>query len=144
MNEASFWTKVRGAINAHPNGVAHKLTDMFTAGTPDALYCIRGHTGVLELKYVPKWPVRTGTEIAIELTENQRAWMLDWIGKGLGSGFVLLGVAQEWFLLGVDEVPDYPVPRLPVQYLKGITARGYGGTFRDLKSMLPACLERLA
>jgi len=144
VNEAGFWTKIRGSINAHPHGVAHKLTDMFTAGTPDALYCIEGHTGVLELKYEPAWPKRSSTEVTVGLTENQRAWMLDWATKGWGTAWVLLGVAQEWFLLQIDEVPDYPVPKIPRAYLEEVAARGYGGTFKDLKTVLPALLAGVA
>lgn len=143
MNESGFWTKVRGAINAHPRGIAHKLTDMFTAGTPDAFYCIHGQTGVLELKYVPKWPVRI-VDVEVKLTENQRAWMLDWIDRGSGTAHVLLGVEQDWFLLDVAEVPPAPseekAPRINMMYLEGVRARGDGGTFRDLKSLLPAVL----
>jgi len=143
MNEARFWDKVREAINAHPRGIAHKLTDMFTAGTPDALYCIDGRAGVLELKYVPKWPVRTDT-VEVAVTENQRAWLLDWQEKGRGRANVLLGVEHFWYLLDLDEIPPAPVegkaPRLSVEYLDAVRAHGYGETMKLLKALLPLML----
>ena|SRR5690242_450404 len=145
MNESGFWDKVRDAINAHPRGIARKLTDMFVAGTPDARYCVEGHAGLLELKYVPKWPTRIDT-VKIELTENQRTELLLWIEKGRGTAYVLLGVEKDWFLLDLDAIPPAPgskqFPRLPVVYLEDVRARGDGGTFKDLKGLLPALLAR--
>jgi len=142
VNESGFWDRARNAINEHPHGVAHKLTDMFTAGTPDALYCIEGHTGVLELKYVQVWPKRAETNVPVGLTENQRAWMLDWKEKGWGRAHVLLGVEKDWFLLEMEEIPLAPAPRLHPMYLEGVRARGAGGTFKDLKGLLPALLAQ--
>jgi len=148
VNEAGFWTKVRGAINDTPHARAHKLTDMFTAGTPDALYCIDGVTGVLELKYVPAWPVRDATLIEVGLTEAQRVWLEEWRGRAGGRAHVLLGVAKDWFLLELHEVPPAPaegkLPRISRIALDAIRRQGRGATFKDLAGLLPATLAQQA
>lgn len=106
MNEAVFWTRVRTALHAPPRWVARKLTDAFTAGTPDAFYVIDGVVGFLELKYLKSWPVRAGTLVRIGdgVTVEQRRY-LEMLRAAGARAHVLLGVAQEWFLLQPDQVP---------------------------------------
>jgi len=107
VNEAAFWTKVRGALHRPPRWVARKLTDAFTAGTPDAFYVIDGVVGFLELKYLQEWPVRPGTLVKVGdgVTVEQRRY-LDMLRAAGARAHVLLGVEREWFLLTPDQVPE--------------------------------------
>jgi len=145
VNEAGLWRRVREAINSYPHAQARKLTDAFTAGTPDALYCVDGIAGVLELKYT-EWPKRAATLILIELTEEQRAWLEAWERAG-GRAYVLLGVGKNWFLLRMEEIPLAPVPwkapRVTREFLDGVLRSGRGGTFKDMNGLLPATLAQL-
>lgn len=106
MTEAGFWDRVRDALHRPPRSVARKLTDAFTAGTPDAFYVIDGVVGFLELKYTPAWPARAGTRVRVGhgLTVEQRRYLEMLRGAG-ARAHVLLGVADRWFLLRPDQVP---------------------------------------
>lgn len=104
MNEAGFWAKVRAALHVPPRQVCRKLTDAFTAGTPDAFYVIDGVVGFLELKYVPAWPKRAGTTVKVGLTVEQRRY-LEMLRAAGARAHVLLGVARDVFLLAPDQIP---------------------------------------
>lgn len=105
MDESGFWAKVAKAFNE--NGArARKLhAGMFEDGTPDGVYCVNGVTGFLELKYVPRRPVREKTPVLVRVTPTQGAWMEDWVQAG-GRAHVLLGVENEWFLLRLSDIPE--------------------------------------
>lgn len=134
-NEGSFWTKVRNEFHKTPRQRLRRFTDNLGPGAPDGLYTANGVTGVLELKYLPRWPVRAGTKIKVGkdgLSEPQRMWLEDWEACG-GRAHVLLGVDQEWFLLRLHEVPeDNYITRLA---LDAIRRDGRAGMMRDLKRL---------
>lgn len=137
MTEAWFWGRVRDAFNRRGGARLNKLpADGFAgAGIPDGLYCVDGAAGVIELKYVPRWPARESTPIRTGLTPAQVAWMSDWKRAG-GRAHVLLGVASEWFLLDVPADHDARLSRLE---LDDCRRRGRSGAMHHLGS-LPALL----
>jgi len=147
VNELGFWSKVRALFNAHPYALLKKLpAEGFGGkGTPDGLYVVDGGvTGLLEFKYEPAWPVRADTLVKVGLTTQQRAWLEEWCAKS-GRGHVLLGVAKDWFLLELHEVPPAvgdAEPRISRVALDGIRRQYRGGTFKDL-ARLPELLANL-
>lgn len=104
-NEGAFWGKVREALHKPPVSLCRKLTDAFTAGTPDAWYSVDGQVGFLELKYLPAWPAKAETLVSLghEVTLEQRRY-LDMLEAGNVPAYVLLGVGKALFLLTVPVV----------------------------------------
>lgn len=147
MNESGFWSKVAKAFNASGHRIRKLHAGMFDDGTPDGIYVVgnedRGYaTGLLELKYVPNWPIREKTPVQCgtgKLTANQRAWIEDWNAAG-GLADILLGVGEDWFVLRVTEVP--PDSRIPRWVLTAARMTGRYGTLSDLKR-LPEILARM-
>ena len=99
-NEGAFWGKVREALHKPPVSLCRKLTDAFTAGTPDAWYAVDGRVGFLELKYLPAWPAKDTTLVSLGhgVTLEQRRY-LDMLVQGGVPAWVLLGVAKDMFIL---------------------------------------------
>lgn len=104
-NEGAFWGKVREALHKPPVSLCRKLTDAFTAGTPDAWYAVDGRVGFLELKYLPAWPAKDTTLVSLGhgVTLEQRRY-LDMLVQGNVPAHVLLGVGKQLFLLTVPVV----------------------------------------
>lgn len=65
------------------------------SGTPDVNYA----WGWIELKYLPKWPVRPTTPVRVKhYTKEQRSWAIERTQAG-GRVFLLLKVGEpEWLL----------------------------------------------
>lgn len=106
-NETAFQRKLTKTCNAIPGVRIERFTDAVNRGAPDVLYCVEGFTGVIELKYLPKWPARKTSPVHVGsggLSDHQRLWLLRWRGA-LGIGFVLLGIDREWFLFHPWEIP---------------------------------------
>lgn len=103
-NEGAFWSAVRERLHVPPFAVCRKLTDAFTAGTPDAFYVHAGITTYLELKYAPRWPVRADT-VLVGLTPDQRMYLE--LLRGVGApAWVLLGVERDVLLLEPGIIPN--------------------------------------
>jgi hypothetical protein len=106
VNEKGFWERrVKPALHNPDQGrVAKKVQDAYNGGLPDVACCVGGAAYWLELKYLPKRPVRATTMLHIKCTEVQRKWLTDWRAAG-GMAWILLGVEEDWWLLSPD-VPD--------------------------------------
>lgn len=100
MREKDFWSRwIKPTLNPPDKfGVAWKVQDVYRPGLPDVLGCWRGVGFIIENKYVPAWPKRSSTSIAIAVSPTQRKHLTDWSEAG-GPAFVLLGVDHDWFLL---------------------------------------------
>lgn len=112
-NEAAFWTGfVRKALHQPTRGwVAWKVPAEIRKGLPDVWFGLHdlvanmfGETGWIELKYQPEWPKRVDTTIEVAVTVEQSAHLREARQGGVAS-WVLLGVADEWFLFRARAVP---------------------------------------
>lgn len=108
-NESAFWGSLRRVTNTTPGVVCRKTRPAGAdqTGTPDLIYCINGHAGVIELKYRRDWPKRASTSLKPGVTPEQRRWLEAWARAG-GTGHVLYGVADRWVLLTHDAPDDIP------------------------------------
>lgn len=110
MNEAAFWARVvKPALHAPEAGrTAWKVPAEIRAGLPDVWWCTRVDShrlgGWLELKYIPAWPTRPGTPVTIEVTPVQLAHLRE-AHQGGAICYVLVGVADEWFLFIPEALP---------------------------------------
>ena len=137
MNEARFWAKVREALNEPPFAMASKLSAEIIAGTPDCLWAIDGKMGLLELKYEPTMPKREKTKVTCAVTAEQRRF-LDRVAATGNRAQVLLGIAKEWFLLEIHEVPepDGPgAPKVSRSTLDACRRQGRSGTLKELSNL---------
>jgi len=96
-NEAAFWGAVRRSLVA-AGWLAWKVPAEIRKGLPDAFLMKEGWAAWVEMKYVPRWPARESTPVAIDVTPEQHAHLRDVREHG-GNAFVLLGVEYEVFLL---------------------------------------------
>lgn len=146
-NEAAFWGKVRGVLHdPHARRVARKLTDAFTAGTPDCFYIIDGITGFLELKYLPTWPKREDTPVSLgsSVSAEQRRYLEMLVAAG-APAHVLLGIGrdgthQDLFLIRVQDLPPGEPQRVPRAWLAGptIARPAYGSLVEALRLLRQA------
>jgi hypothetical protein len=104
MNETGFYQKVRKAIKEE-NGLVWKIPGgRFNAGVPDFAFILEdGNSGWVELKYCATWPRADSSRLSSQPTALQLHHLQEWIDHG-GRGWLLLGVADEWFLLDVPVV----------------------------------------
>lgn len=98
MSEAAFWRRVRTTLHAPPTRVCRKLTDAYTAGTPDCYYVIDGRVGFLELKYRPRWPARPSTPVRPGVTVEQHRY-LELLAGARAPAHVLLGIGRDFWAL---------------------------------------------
>lgn len=97
MSEHSLWTTTRKALA--PYGLLARIENRVGDGTPDVLYCLQGHTGLMELKHLPSWPKRQATPVHIaHLTLEQVLWLESWRDAG-GAAWLLLQAGREYLLL---------------------------------------------
>lgn len=91
--------------NLRPFGAIIPVESHITPGFPDYIYCIKGKTGVLELKHIAAWPARSSTPIRISsLTLDQVLWAENWARNG-GHYRMLLRVGTvAWFMFGPGRV----------------------------------------
>jgi hypothetical protein len=127
-DEAAFWKVVREAAVRNRGFVRKLPAEGFAGkGTPDGFFCLAGDITVAELKYVPAWPVRPDTDVAVKLTEHQNNWLAELVSPTHGGrGFVVVGVADDWFLLRMHELGpanEFPI-RLPQAQLRESLFRG--------------------
>lgn len=128
MTERDFWErKVRPHLERPPKWITQKVQDAMNKGLADVLYCLDGKAGKLETKYVPTWPARETTPVPIALSREQRADLRRWHRAG-GAAYVLLGVAQDWYLFHWDAPEKATRAELESRSL-------LHGTFNELQSL---------
>ncbi len=99
-SERALWQTVRRHLS--PHGLFHRIENRIGAGTPDVVYCIKGRTGWLELKHVPRWPPRDKLTLRY-LTSFQILWMRQW-RQHEGRAWVLLQVERDYLFLSPDPI----------------------------------------
>ncbi len=99
MREERFWSGyLKLALNSPPYYLARKVQDHFHRGLPDVLFIMRGKMGMLELKRIPKRPVRSTSMIPLGFTTDQKRWLVS--GRRAGGSFWGLALVEEtWYLL---------------------------------------------
>lgn len=81
-------------------GVWERIETRTKRGVPDCHYLIKGKTGWLELKYLPKWPARDTTQTTLGLMPLQVHWQNRWAAhKGRCHVLVRVGGARGGWLL---------------------------------------------
>lgn len=99
MSETSMRAKVIEALRSLD---AISVENAVMPGTPDVEFI----GGWVELKYVPTWPKRVGTALAVpHFTPIQRAWLRRRIRRG-GKAWLLLRVDRDWMLFRGDVAAD--------------------------------------
>lgn len=99
-SERALWNLVRERLA--PFGRLERIENRLGVGFPDVLYCLRGVTGLLELKHEPWWsndrmagPVLRSVR---SLKPEQVAWGQRWHAAG-GHVYMLLQVERDYLLL---------------------------------------------
>lgn len=102
-SESQLWSTVKR--NLSPFGRLVRIESGLTEpGIPDVIYCIRKHTGWLELKEIDAWPVRPTTAINIpHLQTEQVIFMESWC-KDTGEAYGLFQIGCDYLLLNHDLV----------------------------------------
>ena len=72
-------------------------------GFPDCLYNINGNVGLVELKWLPSWPSRSGTLTDLGVTPRQAEFMRGWCYQG-GRGYILARIDNEWILVWGSDI----------------------------------------
>lgn len=102
MSETKLWQRVRK--NLAPYGQLHRIENSLKAGTPDAVYCLRGVTGWIELKHSPAWPARPTTVVKPKkFTREQAVFLLDWT-RVEGFAFLLWQIGHDTLLFDGRDV----------------------------------------
>lgn len=98
-SEAALWSTVRRHLS--PYGRLVRIESPLTeVGIPDVCYTLLGHTGWLELKEIPAWPVRETTPLRVpHLRIEQVVFAESWERAGGRSSF-LVQVGREYYLWG--------------------------------------------
>jgi hypothetical protein len=95
--EASVWSTFKDHMTKY--GHFDRIENMVGRGRPDVNYCVRGHSGDIELKCLPEFPKRLTTVVACDhFTPQQRNWIRKRARAG-GSVFVFIKIEQWWALL---------------------------------------------
>ncbi len=85
--EAGLWKLIR---NSHPPGHWVRVENRVERGTPDVNFCLpEGIEGWIELKAVPRWPVRDGPLRVDHFTKDQRWWLRKRAKYGGRAGLLL-------------------------------------------------------
>src|SRR5271170_1566795 len=96
-----MWKKVRPFLAAAKLDPV-RVENPIHPGTPDVNLC----TGLwIELKHLPKWPVRATTNVRIShFTSQQRVWLYRRWKSAPGSTLLLLevGADRQWLLFDGD------------------------------------------
>lgn len=126
LSERALWTNTRKHLA--PYGRLLRIESGLTEqGIPDVIYCIRGHTGWLELKFVKTWPLRESTPLRVDhLTLEQVLFAETWSAAG-GTVHTLIQVERSYFLLDAPmtrRLQERAVTRL--QMASGAVAHGEG------------------
>lgn len=72
-SEKSTWASLKRIVGDRWH--ATRIEDRLQSGVPDVSWGARGVQGWIELKYVPKPPVRLGTPFRIGLRPEQAVWL---------------------------------------------------------------------
>lgn len=93
--EQRFWDRARPRLlRTH---WAERIENLVTVGMPDVvtLQHSSGRVRFVELKAVPRWPVRAATRVlgAKGLSQDQMNWHLQWRKAGGNTG-ILVGVGS--------------------------------------------------
>lgn len=98
MTEAAFWrSTVRPKLGIF--GMLRRIENAVDNGMPDTLYCIKGRTGLVELKHDYRWPIRPDTPFRFNHFDiGQVQWLEDWERVG-GRCFILAQVERDYILV---------------------------------------------
>jgi len=100
MSEANYWTKVRPMLFGWD---PVRIENRAALGTPDVNHI----HGWIELKWMPKWPVRADTPVTIDhFTAQQKTWLRRRCVSG-GKAHVLLGIGGDNLLIWGEDAADY-------------------------------------
>ena len=133
MTEETFWANhVKPALTSeHFGRRAWKVGTSTRAGIPDVAYRPPSGMAWLELKYVPRWPVRDATPLTLGLTLEQQAHLRDWCSDDRGQGFVIALVDTDvlvfpWHVPNVverDNVATTTLLRMPLKETRNLLGR---------------------
>lgn len=102
MNETSLWQYIKKGLENRWH--ATRLESSAGNGVPDITYGIPGEhgglglNGFLELKYIPKWPIKPETKVKLPLRPEQKLWIKT-RGSVAGNVWVLCRIEDDFFLL---------------------------------------------
>ena len=135
MSERALWRRVREGLRGRGHLV--RVENAAEDGTPDVNYCIGGVEGWVELKHVPRAPVRATTNIRYKrYTREQVDWGVSRRVVG-GRAFVLVQVGREVFLFDAENGPSLREGRKLSWYREVALARWQGSVdFRELEDLL--------
>ena len=86
------------APKLRPYGRFERVENSISSGWPDLYYLVRGHSGWIELKYLPRWPKLATTLVRIpSLTREQTHWLGKEAQNG-GRAYLLLQVERDYHL----------------------------------------------
>lgn len=77
--------------------------DLLSEGVPDVSYTIKGASGWVELKYLPKTPPEQHTATIRHFTKEQRNWLVD-CGRNGGRAWLLLQLGKSYYLYNWRQV----------------------------------------
>ncbi len=102
MKESDLWRYVGGGLAGRWH--ATRIESSSGNGVPDVTFAIpsnipgiKGTQGFLELKYIPKWPVKASTLVKLPLRAEQKLWISN-RGKVAGNVWVLCRIDNDFFL----------------------------------------------
>lgn len=99
MSERRLWHGLRDWLASYVGMDLQRHEDYLSAGIPDVSFGVDGVDGWLELKWLPRWPVRPDTLPRFKLTPIQQRWLTRRGERGGGSVFVLAGIGTERILV---------------------------------------------
>ena len=104
MNESTLWDYVKKGMSGR--WLATRIETVTSLGVPDVTYSVKGVHGWIELKWVPKAPVKQSTKMRLShLTEQQKQWIFS-RGKLAGDVWLLVRVEDEFFLFDHKFIHD--------------------------------------
>lgn len=110
-----------------------RVENVVYPGTPDVNYS----RGWIELKYLPRWPVRGGVVKVDHFTTQQRVWLTRRCAAG-GKAFLLLKVGESDWLLFIGSVAAAIVGKVTQKqlYYYALTSWTNTPTPQELQSCL--------
>lgn len=108
MAESQTWRTLKKAIKELD---PYRVENLLDRGCPDVNFV----DGWIELKHVPKWPVRGGVVRIEHYTNEQRIWLMRRWRAG-GKAFLLIQAEREWLLYTAPQAQK--VGELTVQEMR--------------------------
>ena len=102
MKESDLWGYIRKGMK--PYWQATRIENTTGNGVPDVTYTIVKH-GWIELKYIPKWPVRGPTIVKLPLRPEQKLW-IESRGKLARYVWVICRIEDDFFLLNHNQAVE--------------------------------------